>query len=402
MRSFIDLSEANTDMTQKLYWEDAYATEFTAKIEAIEKEGIVLNKTLFFPLSGNQAGDKGIFIYQKEKSIVDSVFINNGKIFHQVSLEFKKKVKIGDIIIGRIDWQYRYGIMKAHTSQHIFSAIFLELCNTKTSRANIEFEEVSIQLENPINDDQFRKALLKLNEICTLNNKVITAEIYHEEELSEITDKIRSEIPDKNEIRLIRINTLDLVCCGGTHLKQSIEVGPVIVYEFKKGLDIKYYVGNKAIEFLSKINAEMLDLSSNLNTTLKKLTRKIQSSLNELTQNKEFIEIMQEENLLLLSRSPNIVYKDFNIYKINHQIETKIIKKIIDEFPKDSLILLNLGENRVQIISNSEKISANEIIQELIKKFGGKGGGSNFIAQSSLNHVPAELISEVRRIISEI
>lgn len=402
MRSFIDLSEANTDMTQKLYWEDAYATEFTAKIEAIEKEGIVLNKTLFFPLSGNQAGDKGIFIYQKEKSIVDSVFINNGKIFHQVSLEFKKKVKIGDIIIGRIDWQYRYGIMKAHTSQHIFSAIFLELCNTKTSRANIEFEEVSIQLENPINDDQFRKALLKLNEICTLNNKVITAEIYHEEELSEITDKIRSEIPDKNEIRLIRINTLDLVCCGGTHLKQSIEVGPVIVYEFKKGLDIKYYVGNKAIEFLSKINAEMLDLSSNLNTTLKKLTRKIQSSLNELTQNKEFIEIMQEENLLLLSRSPNIVYKDFNIYKINHQIETKIIKKIIDEFPKDSLILLNLGGNRVQIISNSEKISANEIIQELIKKFGGKGGGSNFIAQSSLNHVPAELISEVRRIISEI
>jgi alanyl-tRNA synthetase len=311
-------------------------------------------------------------------------------------------VKIGDIIIGRIDWQYRYGIMKAHTSQHIFSAIFLELCNTKTSRANIEFEEVSIQLENPINDDQFRKALLKLNEICTLNNKVITAEIYHEEELSEITDKIRSEIPDKNEIRLIRINTLDLVCCGGTHLKQSIEVGPVIVYEFKKGLDIKYYVGNKAIEFLSKINAEMLDLSSNLNTTLKKLTRKIQSSLNELTQNKEFIEIMQEENLLLLSRSPNIVYKDFNIYKINHQIETKIIKKIIDEFPKDSLILLNLGGNRVQIISNSEKISANEIIQELIKKFGGKGGGSNFIAQSSLNHVPAELISEVRRIISEI
>ena len=328
-------------MTQKLYWEDAYATEFTAKIEAIEKEGIVLNKTLFFPLSGNQAGDKGIFIYQKEKSKVDSVFINNGKIFHQVSSEFKLKVKIGDIITGEIDWEYRYGVMKAHTSQHIFSAIFLELCNTKTSRANIEFEEVSIQLENPISDDQFRRALLKLNEICTIKNKEITAEIYHEAELSKITDKIRSEIPDKNEIRLIRINTLDLVCCGGTHLKHSIEVGPVIVYEFKRGLDIKYYVGTKAIELNSKMNAEMLDLSSNLNTTLTKLTRKIQSSLNELTQNKEFIEILQEQNLLLLSRSPNIVFKDFNIYSISHQIETKVIKKIIDEFPKNSLIIIN-------------------------------------------------------------
>jgi alanyl-tRNA synthetase len=105
---------------------------------------------------------------------------------------------------------------------------------------------------------------------------------------------------------------------------------------------------------------------------------------------------------LLLSKFPGIKFKNFNIYKIDHQIETKIIKKIIGEFPKDSLILMNLGGNRVQIISNSEKISANEIIQELIKKFGGKGGGSNFIAQSILDNIPTELISEVRQIISEI
>jgi alanyl-tRNA synthetase len=389
-------------MTRKLYWEDAYATEFTAQIETIEKEGIVLDKTLFFPLSGNQASDKGILIHQKGESTVDSVLIDNDKIFHQVSSEFKKKVNIGDTITGKIDWTYRYGIMRAHTSQHIFSAIFLELCNTKTSRANIEFEEVSIQLENPITDDQFRNVFQKLNEICTINNKEITTKIYHEDELSKITDKIRSEIPDKNEIRLIRIDTLDLVCCGGTHLKHSIEVGPVIAYEFKKGIDIKYYVGNKAIDLLSKMNAEMLDLSADLNTTLTKLTRKIQSSLNELIQNREFIEILQEQNLLLLSKFPGIKFKNFNIYKIDHQIETKIIKKIIGEFPKDSLILMNLGGNRVQIISNSEKISANEIIQELIKKFGGKGGGSNFIAQSILDNIPTELISEVRQIISEI
>jgi len=388
-------------MTRKLYWEDAYATEFTAKIESIEKEGLVLDKTLFFPLSGNQANDKGILIHQKGQSTVDSVIISKDKIFHQVSSEFKKKVNIGDTITGKIDWKYRYGIMRAHTSQHIFSAILLKLYNSKTIRANIEFEEVSIQLEQPVSDLQFQNSLLKLNEICTVKNKNIDAEIYHDEDLKNMADKIRSEIPNKNDIRLIKIYDLDLVCCGGTHLKQSIEVGPVIVYEFKKGIDIKYYVGNKAIELLSKINTEMLDLSSNLNTTLTKLTRKIQTSLNELIQNKVSIEILQEQNLLLLSKSPSKVLKDCNIYEINHQIETKIIKKIIDEFPKNSLILINLGGNRVQIISNSEKISANEIIQELIKKFGGKGGGSNFIAQSSLGNVPTELISEVRQIISE-
>jgi alanyl-tRNA synthetase len=389
-------------MTQKLYWEDAYATEFTAKIESIEKEGLVLDKTLFFPLSGNQASDKGILIHQNGRSPVDSVSISKGKIFHQVSSEFKEKVKIGDEITGKIDWEYRYGIMRAHTSQHILSAIILENYNNKTSRANIEFEEVTIQLEQTLSEVQFRDALAKLNEICTIKNKEITAEIYQEEDLSNLTDKIRSEIPDKNDIRLIRINKLDLVCCGGTHLKQSIEVGPVIIYEFKKGLDIRYYVGSKAIGALSKLNTEMLDLSSNLNTSLIKLTKKIQNSLIELNKSKEFIETLLEQNLLLISKSPIITFKDYNIYNLNYQIETKIIKRIIDKFPTNSLILAMLGENRVQVVSNSENISANSIIQKLIKKFGGKGGGSNFIAQSSLDNIPTELISEVRQIISEI
>ena len=119
--------------------------------------------------------------------------------------------------------------MKAHSSQHIFSAIFLELFNIKTSRANIEFEEVSIQLDTPVNQQQLLEGFKKLNEICTQIDKTITAEIYTEEELSKIKSSVRSEIPKKNTIRLIKIDDLNLVCCGGTHLKQSIEIGPVFL-----------------------------------------------------------------------------------------------------------------------------------------------------------------------------
>ena len=46
--------------TQKLYWDDPYAIEFNAKITFILKGGIILDKTLFFPFSGNQASDKGV------------------------------------------------------------------------------------------------------------------------------------------------------------------------------------------------------------------------------------------------------------------------------------------------------------------------------------------------------
>jgi len=225
-------------MTQKLYWDDPYKVEFIAKIVSIQKGGIVLDKTLFFPLSGNQASDKGILEHNGERFEVNAVEIIDDDIIHQVTPEFIKKVKIGDEIIGKVDWKYREGIMRAHSSQHIFSAIFLEFYNNKTLRANIEFEEVSIQLEAPINQTQLLEGFIKLNEICTQIEKNITADIYTENDLSKIKNSVRSEIPKKDKIRLIKIDDLDLVCCGGTHLKKSTEIGPVILTDFKKRIRI--------------------------------------------------------------------------------------------------------------------------------------------------------------------
>ncbi|TFG18590.1 MAG: alanyl-tRNA editing protein [Promethearchaeota archaeon] len=391
-------------MTRKLYWEDPYAKEFTARVVSIEKEGIVLDQTLFFPLSGNQASDKGFLKYKNDfsKSKVEKVEIKDSNIIHYVSSDFLKKIKIGAEVKGEIDWQYRYGIMRAHTSQHIFSAILLELYNAKTSRANIEFENVSIQLDNPITEEQFSIALDKLNEICTLRNKEITAEIYQEDELSKIPSKIRSKIPDKGEIRLIKINNLDLVCCGGTHLKNSTEVGPVIITDFKKGIEIKYHVGNKALEIFSQINIGMLQLSDSLNTPIFKLIKKIKSSLTELVENKQQLEILQQNNLNLSSKYPSEVYNDFNIFIFNYQIEVKLIKKSISQYPPNSLILIQMEENRYQIVTNSEKVNANDIVQILIANFGGKGGGSSFMAQASLDNALADVLPEVKNYLDSI
>ena len=389
-------------MTQKLYWDDPYAIDFTAKVVSIQKGGIVLDKTLFFPLSGNQASDRGILQHGEDQSSVNAVEIIDGDIIHHVSSEFIKKVKIGDEIIGKVDWEYCHGVMKAHSSQHIFSALFLELYSAKTSRANNEFEEVLIQLDHPINDQQLLEGLKKLNEICTSVSKDITAEIYYKGELSKIKNSIRSEIPEKEEIRLIKIDDLDLVCCGGTHLKKSIEIGPVIITDFKKGTDIRYYIGKKALDIISSLNVDLINLSDKLNTTLVKIPDKIQSTLIELEENKQLIENLKEDNLVLTSKCPSVVHKGFYLFLIEYQIDSKILKKSMEEFPSNSLLIIKLGETRYQIVSLSEKVSANGVVQALISKFGGKGGGSNFTAQANLNNVPLDLMVELRDFLDSI
>ena len=389
-------------MTQKLYWEDPYKVEFSAKILSLQKGGIVLDRTLFFPLSGNQASDKGILRLNGGQSNVSVVEIIDDDIVHFVSPDFIKMVKIGDELNGKVDWDYRYGIMKAHSSQHIFSAILLELFNAKTSRANIEFEEVSLQLDNSINEQELLDALKKLNEICNLHSKSITAEIYNDKELEKIKDSIRSEIPEKEEVRLIKIDDLDLVCCGGTHLNKSIEIGPVILTDFKKGTNIKYYVGKKALDLISSLNVDLINLSDNLNTVLVKIPAKIQSSLTELEKNKQLIENLKANNLVLTSKCPSEVHEGYYLFLIEYQVDSKILKKTMEQFPSNSLLIIKLGETHYQIVSLSEKVSANEVVQALISKFGGKGGGSNFTAQVNLNNVPPNLISELKWFLDSI
>ncbi len=389
-------------MTKKLYWDDPYAVDFTAKVVSIQKGGIILDKTLFFPLSGNQASDRGILLYGEDQSSVDAVEIIEGDIIHHISSDFIKKVKIGDEIIGKVDWEYRHGIMKAHSSQHIFSALILELYSAKTSRANIEFEEVSIQLDHPINDLQLLEGLKKLNEICTSISKDITAEIFNKEELSKIKNSIRSEIPEKEEVRLIKIDDLDLVCCGGTHLKKSIEIGPVILTDFKKGTNIRYHVGKKALDLISSLNVDLINLSDKLNTALVKIPDKIRSSLIEHEENKQLIENLKVNNLTLTSKCPTEVHEGYYLFLIEYQVDSKILKKTMEQFPSNSLLVIKLGETRYQIVSLSEKVSANGVVQALISKFGGKGGGSNFTAQANLNNAPPDLISEFKGFIDSI
>ncbi len=68
-------------MTQKLYWDDPYAVDFTAKVVSKQNGGIILDRTLFFPSSGNQASDKGFLQYGEDQSSVDAVDHHDKIIF---------------------------------------------------------------------------------------------------------------------------------------------------------------------------------------------------------------------------------------------------------------------------------------------------------------------------------
>jgi alanyl-tRNA synthetase len=386
-------------MTIKLYWENPYETTFSAEITMIKESGIVLDKTLFYPESGNQLSDRGFLTVKGSKIKIENVSKEEDDIIHHISPGFKEKIGIGDEVRGEIDWDYRFGLMKAHSSQHIFSAVLNNKYNIKTLRATLTFEEVFIQLSKKINYSQLREVLHLVNSICILNNLIIKSELKSHKEADKIAGKIRSKIPDEPQVRLIKIQDLDFVCCGGTHVKNTTEIGCIYLYDFKKGNEIKYYVGNKALQLSSTNNVDILLIANDLNTPITKfqeiVTKHLELKEDLLQQQKELsIKLLES-----LSKLPFKVKNEISYFYIDFDIDIKILNRSLKNFPQNSLIIVKMRDNKIRLLSLSEIIDANQLLQKMIEEFKGKGGGNPKSAQGVLKKMPKDLVSEIEKLV---
>jgi Ser-tRNA(Ala) deacylase AlaX len=106
-------------MTRRLFWEDAYAKEFDAKVVAVEGNQVVLDQTAFNPRGGGLVGDIGTLNGVK---VLDTVKIGGDSIAHV--LEPGGSWVAGNPVHGVLDWERRHRIMRMHTSAHLLSAIF--------------------------------------------------------------------------------------------------------------------------------------------------------------------------------------------------------------------------------------------------------------------------------------
>jgi alanyl-tRNA synthetase len=389
-------------MTKKLYWESAYETTFSAIVKSIEENGIILDQTLFYPESGNQLSDRGSLKIKDYEYNIENVSKKGVDIIHHISDNFKNKISKGDKVRGTIDWEYRFGLMRAHSSQHIFSAILKSKYDIDTIRANLNFEEVYLQWSQIIDPPQLKEVLYEVNTICTTKELKITSKIVPKKEAETIAERIRSNIPKEPQVRLMEVENLDLVCCGGTHVQSTNEIGNLFIFDFRKGNQIKYCLGKKAISMGSSINVDVITLVNELNTPIEKFQENVIKRIETLKNIQDQQKELSIKMLKLISKSPSKIVNNIPLFYIDFYFDMKIINKKLSLFPQDSLIIIEMGNNKIRLLSMSGKIDANELIQKLINKYKGKGGGNPKSAQAKLERVPESLLSEIEQFIITI
>tara|TARA_B100000700_G_C15023105_1_gene846770 strand:- start:29 stop:742 length:714 start_codon:yes stop_codon:yes gene_type:complete len=212
----------------KIFENDAYIKKFKTKIMNINEENkaIELAETAFYAKGGGQPGDIG-WIEKNGKIIkINETYKIEQKIIHKA--ENIDNLKIGDEIVGKLDWKIRYRHMKMHSALHLLCAVI----PLGVTGGQIGYQKSRLDFnaqEQKINKEEIEKKINKL----VLENHKIEFEWISKEELNKKPDLVRTmsvKPPGTNgKIRLVKIGDIDLQPCGGTHVKSTIEIGKISI-----------------------------------------------------------------------------------------------------------------------------------------------------------------------------
>lgn len=224
-------------MTEEIFREDAYRREAAAKVVAVDAAGIRLDRTVFYPRGGGQAGDAGTLEVADGASIAiaDTVKGEGGGIVHvpaPAQEPLLARLAPGDAVTARIDWDRRHRHMRFHTATHLLCAIVPHQtngCSITAGYARLDFDMV-----DPLDREHLERELSRLvSEAHDVRTTWITdAELDAKPELV----RTMSVQPPRGigRIRLLEIAGVDLQPCGGTHVANTREIGRLRVAKIEK------------------------------------------------------------------------------------------------------------------------------------------------------------------------
>jgi len=225
-------------MTENLYQKDSYLTEFTATVleTNMDTRAVILDKTAFYPGGGGQVFDIGTINFGNKQSQIKRVKYSPDGILHIIA-EDQTLPSPGTSVTGKIDWERRYKVMRTHTAMHILCGTIYRDYGALVTGGNMEplKGRMDFEFENLTKDlvAVIEKAVNKEVEA----SREVKVAFHTREEAFQIPDLIRTKInllPEHiKEIRTIEIVGLDLQADGGTHVKNTSEVGQIHITDYK-------------------------------------------------------------------------------------------------------------------------------------------------------------------------
>ena len=234
--------------TEKLYYQDPYLRQFTARVLSCQpaKSGyaVLLDRTAFYPEGGGQPADHGTL----NGAAVTDIHERDGVIFHICDAPLEP----GTEAAGAIDWARRFDHMQQHSGEHVCSGLICARYGCDNVGFHLGADLVTIDFNAEIPWGELLEIEAQANRYLWEDHPV-DIQTRRGAELEALD--YRSKKALEGDVRIVTFPGADCCACCGTHVARSGEIGLVkflSCQHFREGVRIELACGQRALALLSR------------------------------------------------------------------------------------------------------------------------------------------------------
>ena len=216
-------------MTERLYQRDSYLKTFDARVTGVEPDGVVLDRTAFFPTGGGVFGDTGTLAGPAGTFPVTETVETERGVMHRLD---RAGLAVGDAVRGELDWDRRYLLMRYHTATHVLTGVMFNDFHVRVTgnqltpdkgRVDFAFE----QFDRVLLEEGFTRANALVAQKLPVRVSFVPAD---EARARPELFKLETAFPhDLAEVRLVEIVGFDTQADGGCHVASLGEIGRLVL-----------------------------------------------------------------------------------------------------------------------------------------------------------------------------
>jgi alanyl-tRNA synthetase len=386
--------------TRALYYEDMSMREFRAKIiKIIDDRDVILDQTAFYPRGGGQEPDTGVL---GRINVIETIK-QGGVIIHK--LQTKSDFVEGQTIDGIVNGRRRESITKHHTATHILNSSARSTLGSWVWQNSAFKEEgygrLDITHNSALNKEEIWEIERKANYIVRQNLPVVINTYSRGNAEQYYTFRIyQGGVVPSNSVRIVNINNWDIEACGGTHVRNTGDIGIIKIIKSERIQDgiirLEFAAGEAALNYLQKQESQLASISQSLGSSKEKVVELIQKMIYETETTKKRIKTILRKisphvaafisNTARLLPKGNI--KVYSIYdeELDEDYHIAIGEKSIELDPYLIYVALISRDQGLRVIVFAgeyvrEKIHAGIIARQLSIELGGSGRGNERFGQ---------------------
>jgi alanyl-tRNA synthetase len=361
--------------------------QFDGAVVSASEDGlrVTLDTTAFYPTSGGQLHDLGTLNGIRVTEVVEG---EDGSVVHVL-----EKPLDAPRVTGGIDWERRFDFMQQHSGQHLLSAVFEAMYGFKTVSVHMGETSSTVDLETAsITREQLRAVEEAVNR-AVFENRPVTVGF---EDASEASG-LRKATDRTGDLRIVTIDGCDRSACGGTHVKSTGEIGPVVLRKLDKirgNVRVEFLCGLRAVR-RARLDYDALDASARVFNAQLDDVPALAASLAE--QVKEAGKERRKLALELAGLRGRQLWESQEVSAAGRRVylderasgalddEVRALALSFTAQPGAAFIATSQDPPAVLLaVSEDTGLHAGNLMKPLLAELGGRGGGNNRTAQGSL------------------